>query len=42
MAKIPSKAARDNRVDQLNPCNSRYFRARGASEKEAAFSRGNR
>lgn len=32
----PSKAAQDNRANQLNPTHPAYHRARGASESEAA------
>ncbi|HEY8379402.1 MAG TPA: hypothetical protein VIK91_23080 [Nannocystis sp.] len=32
----PSKAAQDNRANQLNPTHPAYHRSRGASEGEAA------
>ena len=31
----PSKAAQDNRANQLNPTHPAYHRSRGASESEA-------
>lgn len=35
MAKSRSKAARDNRANQLNPTHPAYHRSRGASQAEA-------
>lgn len=38
MAKSRSKAARDNRANQLNPTHAAYHRSRGISSSEAAQS----
>ncbi|PIE66025.1 MAG: hypothetical protein CSA24_01105 [Deltaproteobacteria bacterium] len=40
MAKSRSKAARDNRANQLNPTHPAYHRSRGASQAEANHSAG--
>lgn len=40
MAKSHSKAARDNRANQLNPTHPAYHRSRGGSPEDAARSAG--
>lgn len=38
MANAQSKAARDNRAEQLNPTHPAYYRSRGADQADAARS----